>query len=384
MIDAKSPFTASHSRGVAAYAGMIGGELGFSRAGAAQLHRAGLLHDIGKLGIPNTILDKPAKLSDEEFARIRLHPELHRADPRGHPGLRRHRRCRRRPPRAHGRPRLPPRRPGRRSATRRPGARRSRRLRRADRRAPLPRPDGSRRRAGDRSAAMPARRSIRSRSRRSPPASSEQHSATRPERRDREAAATRSPQKAGVWPANRGPVPVLSGRFLRCHPHGHGIAHVCARRHVHDRAVNSPNDASREPHARRPSDVEGNVVPGAATRGQARDSRVRPRFSRFPGFPFDALTAERPYRGPMIPTLRWRSSAAMPARRSIRSRSRRSPPASSEQHSATRPERRDREAAATRSPQRMSRAPGSARRATGSRSRSRCGESSRSSSSSPR
>ena len=33
-----------------------------------------MLHDIGKLGIPNTILDKPAKLTDDEFARIRLHP----------------------------------------------------------------------------------------------------------------------------------------------------------------------------------------------------------------------------------------------------------------------------------------------------------------------
>jgi HD-GYP domain-containing protein (c-di-GMP phosphodiesterase class II) len=74
VIDAKSPFTASHSRGVATYAGVIGRELGFSRPDLQQLRRAGLLHDIGKLGIPNTILDKPAKLSEEEFARIKLHP----------------------------------------------------------------------------------------------------------------------------------------------------------------------------------------------------------------------------------------------------------------------------------------------------------------------
>ena len=79
VIDAKSPFTARHSRGVAAYAGAIADELGFSPAELRELHRAGLLHDIGKLGIPNTILDKPAKLTDEEFARMRLHPAFTQA-----------------------------------------------------------------------------------------------------------------------------------------------------------------------------------------------------------------------------------------------------------------------------------------------------------------
>jgi HD-GYP domain-containing protein (c-di-GMP phosphodiesterase class II) len=74
VIDAKSPFTARHSRGVAAYAGLIGRQLGFSPTTLGELHRAGMLHDIGKLGIPNTILDKPGRLTDEEFARIRLHP----------------------------------------------------------------------------------------------------------------------------------------------------------------------------------------------------------------------------------------------------------------------------------------------------------------------
>jgi HD-GYP domain-containing protein (c-di-GMP phosphodiesterase class II) len=74
VIDAKSPFTARHSRGVATYAGLIGETLGFASEDLRDLHRAGLLHDIGKLGIPNTILDKPAKLTEEEFARVRLHP----------------------------------------------------------------------------------------------------------------------------------------------------------------------------------------------------------------------------------------------------------------------------------------------------------------------
>jgi HD-GYP domain-containing protein (c-di-GMP phosphodiesterase class II) len=74
VIDAKSPFTARHSRGVAIYAGLIGEALDFDRETLRELHRGGLLHDIGKLGVPNTILDKPAKLTDEEFARMRLHP----------------------------------------------------------------------------------------------------------------------------------------------------------------------------------------------------------------------------------------------------------------------------------------------------------------------
>ncbi len=74
VIDAKSPYTARHSRGVATYAGLIGNELGLSQPDLRDLYRAGMLHDIGKLGIPNTILDKPGKLDDEEFARIRLHP----------------------------------------------------------------------------------------------------------------------------------------------------------------------------------------------------------------------------------------------------------------------------------------------------------------------
>jgi HD-GYP domain-containing protein (c-di-GMP phosphodiesterase class II) len=79
VIDAKSPFTARHSRGVAAYSGAIADELGFRPAERRELHRAGLLHDIGKLGIPNTILDKPAKLTDEEFARMRQHPAFTQA-----------------------------------------------------------------------------------------------------------------------------------------------------------------------------------------------------------------------------------------------------------------------------------------------------------------
>ncbi len=76
VIDAKSPFTARHSRGVAAYALLIGETMGLPRDELRDVRRAGLLHDIGKLGVPNSILDKPDRLTDEEFATMRLHPRF--------------------------------------------------------------------------------------------------------------------------------------------------------------------------------------------------------------------------------------------------------------------------------------------------------------------
>jgi HD-GYP domain-containing protein (c-di-GMP phosphodiesterase class II) len=74
VIDAKSPFTARHSERVAEYAVEVGTRLGLGRQELVDLRRCGLLHDIGKLGVSNRILDKPGKLTDEEFAEIRRHP----------------------------------------------------------------------------------------------------------------------------------------------------------------------------------------------------------------------------------------------------------------------------------------------------------------------
>lgn len=74
VIDAKSPFTASHSDRVAAYAVGIGRELGWGEGELRDLRRAGLLHDIGKLGVSNSILDKPGRLTAEEYDAIREHP----------------------------------------------------------------------------------------------------------------------------------------------------------------------------------------------------------------------------------------------------------------------------------------------------------------------
>jgi HD-GYP domain-containing protein (c-di-GMP phosphodiesterase class II) len=74
IVDAKSPYTARHSAGVALHAATIGRELGFSAPVLRDLRRGALLHDLGKLGIPNTILDKPGKLDELEFTRIKTHP----------------------------------------------------------------------------------------------------------------------------------------------------------------------------------------------------------------------------------------------------------------------------------------------------------------------
>jgi HD-GYP domain-containing protein (c-di-GMP phosphodiesterase class II) len=74
VIDAKSPFTASHSERVAEIADGIAAVLDFGGDERRTLRRAGLLHDIGKLAISNRILDKPGKLTDEEFRAVRTHP----------------------------------------------------------------------------------------------------------------------------------------------------------------------------------------------------------------------------------------------------------------------------------------------------------------------
>lgn len=73
-VDAKSPWTAGHSERVAALSRIIGMEMGLAAKELDLLHRGGLLHDIGKIGVPGRILDKPGKLTREEFALIAEHP----------------------------------------------------------------------------------------------------------------------------------------------------------------------------------------------------------------------------------------------------------------------------------------------------------------------
>ena len=76
VIDAKSPFTHGHSARVALYTDLICTELGYAPEARRWMRRAALMHDIGKLGVSNRILDKPARLTDAEFDVIRRHPAM--------------------------------------------------------------------------------------------------------------------------------------------------------------------------------------------------------------------------------------------------------------------------------------------------------------------
>lgn len=74
VVDAKSPFTARHSALVAAYADVIGEAYGLDEDARRQLRRAGLLHDVGKLGVSNRILDKSGGLTPEDRQAMERHP----------------------------------------------------------------------------------------------------------------------------------------------------------------------------------------------------------------------------------------------------------------------------------------------------------------------
>ncbi len=73
IIDFKSPFTATHSSGVAASAEFLAGKIGFSRKDCTAMRIAGYMHDLGKLAVPVEILEKPAHLSRREYNVVRHH-----------------------------------------------------------------------------------------------------------------------------------------------------------------------------------------------------------------------------------------------------------------------------------------------------------------------
>ncbi len=73
-IDAKDPYTRGHSERVAFYSTIVAKELGFSELEIENVHLAGLIHDVGKIGIEDRILRKPAALTDDEYEIMKQHP----------------------------------------------------------------------------------------------------------------------------------------------------------------------------------------------------------------------------------------------------------------------------------------------------------------------
>ena len=73
-VDAKDRYTSGHSKRVAEYARMIAERMGKDKEEQEEIYRAGLLHDVGKIRIPNSIINKEGKLTDEEFNIIKVHP----------------------------------------------------------------------------------------------------------------------------------------------------------------------------------------------------------------------------------------------------------------------------------------------------------------------
>jgi len=89
LLDLKDLNTGVHSTRLAEWALHVGGELGLDERCLSDLEIAALLHDIGKIGIPDAILQKPARLTDEEYSLMKKHPEYGWAVMRNVPGMER-------------------------------------------------------------------------------------------------------------------------------------------------------------------------------------------------------------------------------------------------------------------------------------------------------
>ena len=75
-IDAKDTYTNGHSGRVAEYAREIAKRFGYTQARQDEIYMMGLLHDVGKIGVPDAVINKPGKLTDEEFEKIKTHPVM--------------------------------------------------------------------------------------------------------------------------------------------------------------------------------------------------------------------------------------------------------------------------------------------------------------------
>ena len=75
-IDAKDNYTSGHSGRVARYSREIARRFGYSARAQNEIYMMGLLHDVGKIGVPDAVINKPGRLTDEEFEQIKNHPVM--------------------------------------------------------------------------------------------------------------------------------------------------------------------------------------------------------------------------------------------------------------------------------------------------------------------
>ena len=75
-VEAKDPYTRGHSDRVSEYSVLIGKHLGLPEENLKTLRIGGVFHDIGKIGVPDSILLKPGKLTDDEYSEIKNHPSI--------------------------------------------------------------------------------------------------------------------------------------------------------------------------------------------------------------------------------------------------------------------------------------------------------------------
>lgn len=85
FVEARDPYTGGHLWRVSRYARLLAENAGFGNADAARIGLGGFLHDLGKVGVPDAILRKPDRLSDDEYAVIKTHPDIGMRMLSGHP-----------------------------------------------------------------------------------------------------------------------------------------------------------------------------------------------------------------------------------------------------------------------------------------------------------
>lgn len=85
FVEARDPYTGGHLWRVSRYARLVAGQAGLDRQACARIGLGGFLHDLGKIGIPDAILRKTGKLTDEEYLVIKTHPSVGARMLAGHP-----------------------------------------------------------------------------------------------------------------------------------------------------------------------------------------------------------------------------------------------------------------------------------------------------------